>query len=419
MFGCQWSRVRAAALFALSLSFSIPALAVNVPGTSVRLSWTAASGPVSGYAVQVSRGGSAFKVEANVAAAAVSVAGSVGETLVVRIAAFDVNGRSGPFSPLSDSITFVPGQTPAPGDPRTDLDGNGLADSLAVNPATGVLAASLLASNGTRQWVSIGTPANPAMRPVGYGDIDGDGRADVLWRNPATGANEIWRMRGLTYSVIALPTMATRFAVMALRDFTGDGKADALFHDELAGESWVWELGGSGLVRRLAVERAPTGTKLAAVGDVDGDRAADLVWQNATTRAVDAWLLSGIVPRAVVSLGYAAPGGRVEGVGDLDHDGKDDLVWLRAAGLVDVWFLAGASAPKVGLALILATGDILRGVVDWNSDGKDEVVIGRPGNLRAVGVSPVRPAGLPTRWTVSTTALTGIPFSGWQFLALE
>jgi len=421
MIGCRWFGVRAVCLFAVLLSTR--ALAVNVPGTSVQLTWTAASGPVAGYAVQVSRNGAAFRVESNVTSAAVRVAGSIGETLLVRVAAFDTRGRSGPLSALSDSITFVTAPTPPrSGDTRADLDGNGRSDALAINLATGALVASLLAANGTRSWVTIGTPRDPAMRPVGFGDVDADGRADVLWRNPVTGTNEIWRMRGLTYSLIGLPSQAARFRVAAFRDFSGDGKADALFHDSVTGESLVWRLGAEGFVNTLAVDRAPTGMQLAAVGDVDGDRSPDFVWLNVTTRRLDAWLLRGLVPRAVVSLGTAAAVSRLEGAGDFDGNGTDDLAWTRttpSGTVIDVWFLAGASAPKIGTTVLLAAGSTLRGVVDLDSNGKDELVVGSSATLYGVAVSPVRPSGSTTRWTVLSTALSGVPLASWKFLSLE
>ncbi|HEU4427498.1 MAG TPA: FG-GAP-like repeat-containing protein [Myxococcota bacterium] len=421
MLGCLWRRVRVFSVLAFLLSG--PSLAVDVTGTSVQLTWTAATGPVSGYAVQVSRSGGAYTEVARVAGRSVNVTGTIGQTVLVRVAAYNVLGQSGAFSPISDPIRFVAAPAPAPTiDLRADLDGNGRADALAVNASTGALAASLLQADGTRRWVTIGTPRDAAKRPVGFGDVDADGRADVLWRNAATGTNEIWLMRGLTYSVIPLPSQGPRYRVAAFRDFSGDGRADALFHDPANGQSMAWVLGASGFVTSLAVDPAPTGSRLVAVGDIDGDRSPDFVFRNTTTRRLDAWLLRGVVPRAVVTLGTAASGATVGGVGDFDGNGRDDLVWLRptASGtVIDVWFLNGANAPSVGTALLLGAGQTSRGVADLASNGRDQLVVGGTTALYGVTVSPVRPSGAATRWTIRSVRLTGVPISSWRFLALE
>jgi hypothetical protein len=421
MLGCLWLRVRAFAV--LVVLISSPALAVDVTGTSAQLAWTAATGPVSGYSVQVSRSGGAYLEEARVTTPSVRVTGTVGQTLQVRVAAYNVLDQLGPLSPLSDPIRFVSAPAPTPTvDLRADLDGNGRADALAVNASTGALSASLLLADGTRRWVTIGTPRDAAMRPVGFGDVDADGRADVLWRNASTGTQEIWRMRGLTYSVIPLPGSAPRYRVAAFRDFSGDGRADALYHDRATGRSIVWVLTASGFMSSLAVDPAPVGTQLVAVGDVDGDRSPDFVWRNTTTRRLDAWLLRGVVPRAVVSLGIAAASATVGGVGDFDGNGIDDLAWLRTTSTgtaIDVWFLAGANAPQVGTALQLAAGQTLRGIADLASNGRDQLVIGSTTALSGVTVFAVRPTATSTSWTIRSVALTGVPITSWTFLALE
>ena len=66
----------------------VPALALDVQGTSTRLAWSAASGPVTGYAIEVERNGSAFREEARVSALSAPVAGQIGDTIRVRVRAF-------------------------------------------------------------------------------------------------------------------------------------------------------------------------------------------------------------------------------------------------------------------------------------------------------------------------------------------
>lgn len=423
MLGCHSFRVFACLVPALLVAQSGRAL--DVAGTGVRLSWSAASGPVAGYDVHVSRGGGAFAVETRVAANAVQLAGAIGETLAVRVAAFDALGRRGPLSPLSESIDFVspPPVSPPPGaSPSADLDGNGRSDALAVELASGALNAVLLASDGSRRWVTIGTPRDAAMRPLGFADVDGDARADVIWRNASSGANELWLLRGLVYSVSPLPAQATRFKLAAFRDFTGDRKADALWHDAATGESQLWVLGAGGYQTALAVDGAPAGARLAAVCDVDGDRMPDLIWQYAQTRALEAWLMQGAVPRAVSSLGIAAAASSVVGVGDLDASGVEDLVWRRRTSsgyVLDVWFLARGGAPRVGVATKLASRSRLRGVVDLDANGTDDLVIGSWASVTGLAVLPVHVSGSTRRWQTQALSISGAASADWQFLTLD
>jgi hypothetical protein len=404
----------------LALLLAVPALGVDVVGTSVRLAWSAASGPVVAYRVLVSRSGSAFVEERSVPATAVDLSGAIGETLLVRVAAYDGAGRIGPLSAVSDPIAFVaPPPTPSG---SADLDGNGRSDALAMDRATGALSAVLLGTDGSRRWVAIGAPRDTAMRALGFADVDADGRADVFWRNPTTGANELWLLRGLVYSVLALPPTATRFRLAAFRDFSGDRAADLLWHDPATGESLLWLLGAGGYRSALAVERAPAGMRLAGVCDVNGDRSPDLVWQHTTTRALEAWLMQGATPRAVSSLGVAASSSSIVGVGDLDASGVEDLVWRRRTSRgvqIDVWFLRSGAAPQLGVAARISSGR-LGGVVDLDSTGGDDLVIeSSAGALSGLAVFPQRVSGSATRWQTRAIAIAPGPATSWQFLTLD
>jgi hypothetical protein len=432
MFGCHGARVRAItrALFALFVSFSLwfaeAARAVDVTGTTVKLGWTAASGPVAGYDVQVSRNGGAYAVETRVTGTTVQLSGTVGQTLLVRVAAYDVNGTRGPLSPISDSVRFVSAPTPPPPAPApsssTDLDGNGRTDALAVNNSSGSLSGVLLAADGSRRWVTIGTPRDAGMRPIGLSDVDGDGRADVLWRNKSTGANELWLMRGLTYSVVSLPAKATSFRGVSVRDFSGDARADVLWHDPSTGRSEVWVLAGNGFQLALPIAAAPTGTFLAAVADVNGDRLPDLVWQNKSTRALNAWVMRSAKQQSALSLGIAAASSSVVGTGDVDANGTEDLVWVRTTSTlprVDVWFLSPSSAPRTGTAFTLASGTRVRGLADLDSDGKNDVVHGSLSSLYGRAILPVRVTGSTTLWQTRSISIGSIASASWQFLTLD
>ncbi|MDJ0850607.1 MAG: PQQ-dependent sugar dehydrogenase [Myxococcota bacterium] len=97
-----------------------PAAAVDVTGTTARFTWTPASGPLVGYEVEVSRDGGPFALESTASGdpLEVTIAGTPGETIQLRVRAYDAAGGLGPLSEPSETVTFV-GMDPDPpgGDP--------------------------------------------------------------------------------------------------------------------------------------------------------------------------------------------------------------------------------------------------------------------------------------------------------------
>ena len=96
-------------LCAASLA-ATPARGVAIVGTtSATFTWTAAPGPVTGYAVFVNRNGTGYPATPNqqVTASQATVSGSYGDTIVIKVAAYDSSNTLGPFSPESASYQFV------------------------------------------------------------------------------------------------------------------------------------------------------------------------------------------------------------------------------------------------------------------------------------------------------------------------
>ncbi|PYK03636.1 MAG: hypothetical protein DME66_11585, partial [Verrucomicrobia bacterium] len=77
-------------------------------------------------------------------------------------------------------------------------------------------------------------------------DFNGDGQADILWQNSATGERSIWIMSGTTYAgSVSLPTVSTAWSIAGSSDFNGDGQADILWQNSATGERSIWIMSGT------------------------------------------------------------------------------------------------------------------------------------------------------------------------------
>jgi hypothetical protein len=86
--------------------------AQNVVGaTTATIEWMSASGPVAGYGVYIARNGTPYPSSPTITTASTTaqVSGAYGDTLTVKVAAYNAAGSFGPFSLDSAPIRFVPG----------------------------------------------------------------------------------------------------------------------------------------------------------------------------------------------------------------------------------------------------------------------------------------------------------------------
>ncbi len=99
--------MRVAAFLAAAMAATPSVAACNLK-TAI---WTAASGPVSGYEVEISRDGAPFTKLGDATGTAFPVTATEGETVKVRVRAFAEDAtprRVGAWSPESPSVTFCP-----------------------------------------------------------------------------------------------------------------------------------------------------------------------------------------------------------------------------------------------------------------------------------------------------------------------
>lgn len=181
-------RCTTAILFTTALlSFlAAPAHGVQVEGTSAMLAWAPAQQEslVQGYEVWVTRNGvNPTTAELVVSAPTATVGGGTGDTIQVRVAAFDGLGNRGPFSPDSVPIEFV--APPPPPDPIVVSSDGDLAVSRS-EPGTddwsvrmqGQGRQLLVLGEASSDGAGSGAPADP----FGFGQlvVGADGQATVV-----------------------------------------------------------------------------------------------------------------------------------------------------------------------------------------------------------------------------------------------
>lgn len=333
-----------------------------------------------------------------------------------------------------------------------DIDGDGRADYHVVNNATGALTS----------FLNMGPGINPTWQPLGQiasglggggevmlADLNGDGRADYIWSNPATGVVTAYiNTRGLASGLgpvwipanLGLTFLGAKFNQIAFADFNNDGKADYFTQAEFAlqlsisqssglayvtgdgtrfadlngdgRDDYIWmDINGKitlylngGLDSNGKQIWLPQGVIASGVGsprseihfaDLDGDGLADYLVVDPTSGAVTLWKNGGIAANQANGWLWLPQGQIASGIGagagvrfaDIDGDGRDDYLWLDGNGAVTAYINGGPSASQPGGWLWLPQGVIATGVgaaredvqfADINGDGKaDYLWVGR------------------------------------------
>jgi hypothetical protein len=159
-----------------------------------------------------------------------------------------------------------------------DFDGEGR-DRLVVRLADGrVYAVSF--SRPRDGWplgggaTLIHTERNPDWRIVAAPDLDGDGIADLLWHNAATGM--AWGMRMFRTEIRSQGPIhqaeSSAWVIAAAGDYDGDGKEDILWHNEADGRVHVMLMNGLAIKDQRTIYREPdTGWKPVGLRTFQGD----------------------------------------------------------------------------------------------------------------------------------------------------
>jgi hypothetical protein len=231
----------------------------------------------------------------------------------------------------------VTGHTDADLSSLGDLTGDGTADLVAADRATGKLwlypGPSLAASDrrliGTGGW-------NGMTELTGIGDLTGDGKGDLIAAQKSDGT--LWLYPGGTNA------LGTRIKIgnsgwngmkdlTAIRDLTGDGKPDLIAAQKSDGTLWLYPGASKALGTRIKIGTGGWNgmNKLVGVNDITGDGKPDLI----AVRISDGTLW--VYPGASKALGTRKQLGSGWGgirsltyTGDITGDGVADLIGVQS-----------------------------------------------------------------------------------------
>jgi len=293
-----------------------------------------------------------------------------------------------------------------------DLNGDGRADYLAINPR-GSVNASLNNGKDTSPvagWLPLG-PIAVAQPNLRWADIDGDGLADYIHVDLTTGAASAYLNGGQKpdgswiwfpqNQIAAGECGGIKNCYVEFGDINGDGKADYLVGDYTTGQTSAWLSGGAATgggwvwypqgTAQISFTLA-AGTVIQWV-DLNNDGYADMVMTgpNGITSALQnlgpgagGWTsgsrLGGL---GVISNGPTQANGYINRFGDINNDGRADLLSVLADGSVALTLNQG-TLPSLfnGSQSIIASGVGAPGsqiqFADINGDGRVDYLIVPP-----------------------------------------
>jgi beta-lactamase superfamily II metal-dependent hydrolase len=247
---------------------------------------------------------------------------------------------------------------------QNDHDGDGNADILWRNSATGQNWMYLMSGATIASSLGVNTVASLDWEIVGNGDYDGDGNADILWRNSATGQNWMYLMSGATIaSSLGVNTVAsTDWKIVGNGDYDGDGKADILWRNSVTGQNWMYLMNGATIGSSLGVNTvASPDWEIVGNGDYDGDGNADILWRNSATGQNWMYLMTGATIASSLGVNNVPVAWKIVAEGDYDGDGNADILWRNSATGQNWMYLMNSNsiASSVGVNTVPTDWDIV------------------------------------------------------------
>ncbi|HEY4300520.1 MAG TPA: MBG domain-containing protein [Candidatus Didemnitutus sp.] len=211
---------------------------------------------------------------------------------------------------------------------------------------------------------------------VPQADFNGDGQADILWSNTATGDRAIWYMNGTAIDSFGyLAGIPIEWKIVGTADFDGDGQTDIMWEDTITGDRSIWLMDGTTILSFSYLAYVDPVWHIAAVGDFNGDGHPDVIWENTATGDRAVWFLNGT---GIDSFGYIAgisTDWQIVGAADIDGDGHTDLIWENlTTGDRTVWFMNGASLSSFGYIANIPGEWHIAMEADFDGDGHPDLL---------------------------------------------
>ena len=209
-----------------------------------------------------------------------------------------------------------------------------------------------------------------SFRTLPQSDLNRDGFADLLAINPATRATTVLYTRnGVLSGTAAGPVIPATLAFRGEADFNGDGKTDWVLCDAMTRKVRVWFMNGANRASELIGPAIPAGYDIAAVEDMNADGKPDLILLNWSTGRTLIWKLNGLTVLSAVDGPVLPSGFHIVGVDDLAGNGKRDLLlWNSWTGATKILALNGTAQLTSYDGPAIPPGSCPAGLDAFNSD---------------------------------------------------
>jgi hypothetical protein len=304
----------------------------------------------------------------------------IGDQVVV-----DLGDGAGTFPDRIDGPTVFGATLETP-----DLDGDGTADLVVLEPYDGMLHAYL--ANGDASFTET-TALTGLSEPssVARGDLNGDGLEDVAVGSAAgqTVATYVSSGAALTYAT----GLSVHGAVpgVAIADVSGDGHPDLAYtvNEPTTDSSGVFRVlgdGSGGLMTPLPALVAADGACGIVGADLDGDGRADLAYVNSLTSSVGVLLSAGAGGFEAEATYPAADTPLVIVAGDVTNDGVPDLVVGHQGAELGIYVGAGDGSFAEPVSFALSTGVAALSLGDVNGDDIPDIAVSAYGGTELITV---------------------------------
>ena len=294
-------------------------------------------------------------------------------TYYFAASAYDLDGFE---SDYSQEVIWIAPINSDQKNPRTDFNGDGMADILVRNADTGLI--WLYQMNGSS--IADSSPVKIVSLDwnlTAINDFNGDGIADILLRQQSTGL--IWMYQIAGNNIIdssPVKTISLDWTIAATDDFNGDGMADILLRQQSTGLVWMFQMDGNNIIDSSPVKTISLDWTIAATDDFNGDGMADILWRNQFTGSI--WMfqmnsnnITESSPVKTISTDWT-----IIAADDFDGDGMADiLLRQQSTGLIWMYQMAGNNIIDSSPVKTISLNWTIASTDDFNGDGMADILL--------------------------------------------